>query len=471
MDVQSSKTNTDFSTFKEADRIVEISYAIMSGFSLSLAPFYDTWLIALTVNLLLIISYYSAKSLMPNSRFYQFLGSFNLAIYAALLIYQMHGMLEMHFVLFIGSIVLMFYKDWRLQLPLTLAVVVHHSSFAYIQYLGYKEIYFTSANYMELQAFILHILLAAVIFFLCGFWSFKVEKQDKKMEENNRLMSLQISQIQKSIALAKNISNGALDLKENIDQNDELGQALVNMQQNLKQAKLKEEQDKFLNVGVAKLVEIMRQQHLSVKEICEHIVSFLVKYSQSNQGAIFLINDDGPKSAYLEMIACYAFGRKKYLSKNIEIGEGLVGQVFLEKETTLLTEVPNSYIQITSGLGEANPKSVVLVPMIYNDLIYGVIELASFTVPEKHVVLFFEKAAENIASVLSNLKSNEKNNQVLANLQVQSEEMKAQEEEMRQNMEELMATQEEMNRRQKEFLEREKILLEKLARYERDRIS
>ncbi|MFQ3575411.1 MAG: GAF domain-containing protein [Cytophagales bacterium] len=451
--------------YQKADKTVEISYWCFVIFSLVLSPVYDTWLISFAVNSLLMISYYSSKLLLPNSRFYQFLGSFNFAIFTALLIYQMHGMLEMHFIAFIGSILLMHYKDWKLQIPLTLGIVVHHSTFAYIQYLGFKEIYFTTENYMDLQRFIVHVFLAAVIFFLCGLWSYLIYEQDLTIAKSNNTLKEQINQISKSINLAKNIASGNFNHQENIQADDELGQSLLAMQMSLKLAKEKEDKDKFLNVGISKLVEILRQQQLNTQQICDASLSFLIKYTQSNQGVIYLINNELSETC-LRLVSCYAYDRKKYINSKLSPGEGLLGQVFLEEETTLITEVPENYIRITSGLGDATPRTLLIVPLKYNDKCFGVLEIASFKKIEHYMIEFLEKAAENLASVISNLKNTENNSQILSNLQIQTEEMKAQEEEMRQNMEELLATQEEMNRRQKEFLEREKIYQEKIKQLE-----
>ncbi|TAH27513.1 MAG: GAF domain-containing protein [Cytophagales bacterium] len=168
---------------------------------------------------------------------------------------------------------------------------------------------------------------------------------------------------------------------------------------------------------------------------------------------MFLLYHEENQSPYLELIACYAYDRKKYLQKHIQLGEGIVGQCFLEKEPIILKQVPDNYVKITSGLGDANPRFLLAVPLMIEQNILGVIELASFKVLEPYQIQLVQKLAESIASTIQNININQQTQFLLEKSQIQTEEMKSQEEEMRQNMEELQATQEEMHRKEKDYLE------------------
>jgi signal transduction histidine kinase/DNA-binding response OmpR family regulator len=99
-----------------------------------------------------------------------------IAVFMAQYIYQMHGLFEMHFFAFIGSAILITYQNWKLQIPMLFLVTAHHALFAYLQWSGNDNIYFTRLAYMDLPTFIIHIILAAVIFFICGLWAYQLRK-------------------------------------------------------------------------------------------------------------------------------------------------------------------------------------------------------------------------------------------------------------------------------------------------------
>jgi GAF domain-containing protein/HAMP domain-containing protein len=248
---------------------------------------------------------------------------------------------------------------------------------------------------------------------------------------------------------------------------DDLGVGLLEMRTNLKHAteeearrKKEDDQRNWASQGVAKFSDILRQNNDDIDKLSYDVISNLVKYCDANQGGLFIVNDDDENNKYIEMAAAYAFNRKKFLENRIEMGVGLVGRAVQESETIFITDIPNDYISITSGLGEENPKSILIVPLVLNDNVYGVIEMASFRDFEKYQIEFVEKIGENIAATLSTVKVNIRTAELLERTKQQAEEMRAQEEEMRQNMEELQATQEESARREEE-------LEKKVAEYER----
>jgi DNA repair exonuclease SbcCD ATPase subunit len=115
--------------------------------------------------------------------------------------------------------------------------------------------------------------------------------------------------------------------------------------------------------------------------------------------------------------------------------------------------MPCDYTFITSGLGDATPTCLLIVPAKYNDRVEAVIEMAGFIRYETHQVAFVEKAGEILASTIVSAKNSEKMHRLLEDSTLQSEQMRAQEEEMRQNLEELMATQEQQQRLERELRE------------------
>lgn len=139
---------------------------------------------------------------------------------------------------------------------------------------------------------------------------------------------------------------------------------------------------------------------------------------------------------------------KKFIDKIVIPGEGLVGQCFIEKEGIFMTEIPADYINITSGLGEARPRSLYILPMVNNGIVEAVLEIASFQVFKQHERDFLVKIGESIASAIYFIRVNENTRNLLETSRIQTEQLRAQEEEMRQNIEELSATQEQFMRRE-----------------------
>jgi methyl-accepting chemotaxis protein len=259
------------------------------------------------------------------------------------------------------------------------------------------------------------------------------------------LLNTQVESSKQSMAFAETISQGNLDVSYSFSASDELGQSLLKMRNGLLAAREKEEQDRFINIGMAQIGQILRTHDNNIDQLSVQLIKNIVKYMQVNQGGLFVI--EGEEKPKIELKGCYAFDRVKYLQKTFEYGEGLLGQVMLEKDTLYMTDLPQDYIQITSGLGKANPNSLLIVPLKNNEQVVGAIEVASFEPIPSYKINFMEKIGESIASALITARNNQQTASLLGEVQVINEQMRSQEEEMRQNMEELQATQEELERK------------------------
>lgn len=438
----------------KADRFITRSLLIYFAFGIAISFVYSTFTVGLGVGTLCLVAYFGTKAWLPNSSLYQYVLGVVLAIFTAQFIYQLHGMFEMHFFVFVGSTILIAYQNWRLQLPLILLVVIHHGTFAYLQYSGNSEIYFTQLAYMDLTTFLMHGALAAVIVAICGWWAYEFEQRTINEYRNTQLMESQLKSVAKNITFAEEISKGNLEFKSNhTDHSDELGNALLKMQQSLTVAAARERDEKFVTLGINQISEILRANNSNVQVLTDELIRGIVKYMGLNQGGIFLLEGEGDE-AYLELKACYAFERKKYLKKRVEIGEGLIGQCYLERDTIYLKDVPEEYIRITSGLGDAPPSNVLLAPIQTQDEIVGVLELASFTELDQTKIEFVKKICQSIASSVVSTRITERVQRLLKDSQMQTEQLRAQEEEVRQNMEEMNATQEEMARKEQEYIQR-----------------
>lgn len=245
-------------------------------------------------------------------------------------------------------------------------------------------------------------------------------------------------------SIGENNFNASLDFR---GEKDQLAFALLEMRDNLLKVNEEEKKRKWINEGLAKFATILRLNVQDRQVLADTIISQLVKYIGANQGGLFIHNEE---SGSLDLMASYAYQRKRFIEKSVPVGDGLIGQAFLEKDVIYLKAIPDGYVSITSGLGEATPSQLLIIPLQVNEKSFGVIEFASFESFEAHQMEFLEKIAGDIAATISTIRMNEKTANLLRESQEQGEMLRAQEEEMRQNVEELMATQEQMKQKQVE---------------------
>lgn len=245
---------------------------------------------------------------------------------------------------------------------------------------------------------------------------------------------------------------------EPLSSKDVLGNSLLEMRKSLqaanedeKKRKIEDQERNWTTEGMARFGEILRRHTENIGLLSKDIIQNLVKYLNANQGGIFILNDSDPENVYLDLMSAYAYNREKFIKKRIQLGEGLVGGAAVEKYTIHMTELPEEYIEIESGLGGANPNSLLIIPLKLEDAVLGVIEIASFNKFKKHEIELVERIGESIASTLSTAKINTRTAELLEQSRIQTQEMQEQDEEMRQNMEEMVAAQEDSLRREEEL--------------------
>lgn len=265
---------------------------------------------------------------------------------------------------------------------------------------------------------------------------------------------------QSYILFAKDIGSGKFDSPFELrSEEDVLGNELIKMRDNLVTNARENEIKNWSAEGLAIFGDVLRRNNDDLKSLGDEVLKQLIKYLKIDIGALFILSDE-EDTQVLEMVACYAYDQKKFERQRVEIGQGhdLVGECYKEKDTIFVKEVPDNYVTIASGLGDTNPKSVVLFPLMNNNNCHGVLEVASLKMLEDHEVEFLEKLTESVASTIESVKVNEQTKKLLEDSQNMGAELREQEEELRQNQEEMAATQEEMKRSQAE-LEQENIKL------------
>lgn len=273
---------------------------------------------------------------------------------------------------------------------------------------------------------------------------FKILYNDE-IENLYKILNKLLLLLNKRLNIIEKLANNKLEESIDIvDAQDKIGSNIIKLQQNIIKTKKQEDKQKeeqeintWMNEGISKFIEILRFHNQSREELSYNILSNLINYLGANQGGLFLLNDDNPNDLYFEQTACYAYDTKKISEIKIPVTKGLLGRCYQEKKTIYLTELPENYIKISSGLGDAPPNNLVIVPLLFNEEINGIIEIATFVPMKQYKVQFIERIGESIASTISGLKITEKTESLLKKSQDQTKLMNIQEKELKNNLKEL----------------------------------
>lgn len=431
----------------------EVSNRFLIGFfvfSLFLAAFYNTWLLALGLGGLSVLAYFMLLRIVDNTIWPRYGISLIYGNFVLLFVLQMRGLYEMYFLYFFALTLLLFFENWKVIVPVTVHGVVSVGVLYFLQRTSPQlPTYLANSEMFTITSITLQLGFMLAFSGLCMLWAIMQRKQTQESAINQIKMDAQLKTMEVNISFADSISKGNLKVDYPSENVDRLGDALINMRNSLASSADREEKEKFTTAGFAEAGEILRKNSEDLAQLCDQVLQLLVRYLKANQGSIFIAERE-QEQEFLQLKASRAWDRKKYFEKRIEIGEGLVGQAAIEKQTIYMTQVPKNYVRITSGLGEANPNAIIIVPLKAEERVVGVLELASFSKFESHEIKFLEKIGESIAATIITTKNNEHNKQLLEQSNMLTEQMKAQEEEIRQNLEEMQATQEEMARAQRE---------------------
>jgi HAMP domain-containing protein len=231
---------------------------------------------------------------------------------------------------------------------------------------------------------------------------------------------------------------------------DLLAKALIKTQLELKCARDEQEIINWTNVGLARLNEVLKADDENLSSLGDEIIKLLVQYLKMNQGALYIVHQEG-NASWAERISTYAYGKRKIFEQRIEEGEGLIGQCLLEKSTISLTEVPKNYVKITSGLGEATPSFIQITPLVHKNQVIGILELASFKRLENFKSEFVELMAKSISVILNDKRTALSTRKLLEESTAHAQQLTSQEEEIRQNAEEMQAITEQLEREKKQL--------------------
>ena len=260
----------------------------------------------------------------------------------------------------------------------------------------------------------------------------------------------------KTVALADGDLSVSIHDKKREDEVGILVKAFNRMVDNLRDKSKYSQQQTWLKSNLAKFSQMLQGQR-NLATVAKIILSELAPLVNAQQGVLYLKDADSEPTVMV-LLGSYAYQQRKNLSNRYQLGEGLVGQCALEKQKIVLTNVPDDYIQISSGLGEAKPKNIIVLPVLFESEITAVIELASFQEFETVHITLLDELCETLGAVLNAIASDIrtvellKQSQALAELlQNQQEELQESNERLAEQAETLQASEELLQQQQQEL--------------------
>lgn len=202
------------------------------------------------------------------------------------------------------------------------------------------------------------------------------------------------------------------------------------------------EEHSWLKTKIADILA-MYPEAKDVEMLAELFISKLVPMMGASNGVFYIKKAEGTEQ-FLKKIAAYAFFNEHNQYETFRVGEGLVGQCALEKKPIFLDQVPDHYIQIRSGTGAAAPKSIVILPIQYEDELLAVVEIASFASFSPAQLKLLEEVLPTTGLTIKSILNHMKAELLLQESQTLTEELQAQSEELQLQQEELRTTNEQL---------------------------
>jgi signal transduction histidine kinase/HAMP domain-containing protein/ActR/RegA family two-component response regulator len=262
----------------------------------------------------------------------------------------------------------------------------------------------------------------------------------KRLTDNvNQLAGNLTTQVRAIAEVSTAVTQGDLTRSITVEAQGEVAELKDNINQmisNLKATTQKNAAQDWLNTNLARISGMMQGQR-DLQAVSRLIMSEVTPVVSAHHGAFFLAEPNGSDDAVFRLIASYGFSERKGLGNRFQLGEGLVGQSALEKKSILVTDAPPDYIKISSGLGEAAPLNIIVMPVIFEEEVLAVIELASFGSFSDVHKAFLDQLTETIGVVLNTIKATMRTEELLQQSQLLAQESQSQSEELKHQQDEL----------------------------------
>jgi len=287
----------------------------------------------------------------------------------------------------------------------------------------------------------------------------------KNLTENvNQLAENLTTQVRAISEVASAVTKGDLTRTIRVEAKgevEELKDTINQMIANLKETTLRNQEQDWLKSNLAKLTQMLQGQK-DLNTVTRRILSELAQVVNAQYGMFYILQqDDNASSKALQLFSAYAYNDELNDKKIFALGEGLVGQCAVEKERILLTSVPSDYVKIGSGLGQAAPHNLIVLPVLFETEIKAVIELGSFESFSETHLDFLEQLTESIGIMLNTIETNSRTEHLLEQSQSLTDELRITNEELQDKAHLLVKQKEEVENKNREVEEARKSLEEK----------
>jgi CheY-like chemotaxis protein/HAMP domain-containing protein len=254
----------------------------------------------------------------------------------------------------------------------------------------------------------------------------------------NQLAANLTTQLRAIADVATAVTKGDLTRSIQVDAQGEVAFVKDNINEmigNLRDTTLRNNEQDWLKTNLAKFTRMLQGQK-DLLTVGRMILSELAPVVSAQQGVFYIMTNtqDDPE---LKLLASYAYRERQGVNNVFKLGEGLVGQAAMEKERILLTNVPSNYVHISSGLGEAPPTNIVVLPIVFEGQVKAVMELSSTERFNTTHQAFLDQLTESIGIVLNTIEANTLTEDLLKQSQSLAAELQSRQEELQQTNQEL----------------------------------
>jgi signal transduction histidine kinase/DNA-binding response OmpR family regulator/HAMP domain-containing protein len=285
-------------------------------------------------------------------------------------------------------------------------------------------------------------------------------------ENVNQLAGNLTTQVRAIAEVSTAVTQGDLTRSIAVEAQGEVAELKDNINQmiaNLRDTTMRNEEQDWLKTNLASISGLMQGQR-DLRTVTQLIMSELTPTVSAQHGAFYLAgppSDSGEEEdgrATLTLIASYGYQPPSDRPRSFALGEGLIGQAAVERKSILIESAPPDYIRISSGLGETAPANIIVMPILFEERVLGVIELASLTPYSGIHFSFLEQLTATLGVVLNTITANMRTEQLLQQSQGLTQELQTQSEELQQRQDELKLSNSELEQQAESLKASEELL-------------